>query len=365
MRAGETGLMLQRRLSWMESAWVRLPPLAARGVHALLLHGARGIGKKNLALDFAEALLCAAPLDDGHACGHCGECRLAAAGNHPDFRWVLPQALAEQLLPQAEGDDRSPVEDAPAEPDSNGKPARASREIRVEQIRALSDFLGIAAHRGGRRVVVLAPAEAMNAIAANTVLKMLEEPPASAVFVLVADALDDVLPTIRSRCVLVQVPVPAAAACQHWLQEQGIADPAAALALASGAPLAAVAETGPDVLAPEVANALYRMLERGPELTAAQVATGVGRDPAIPACLRLLQCWAFDLLQYRSRASVRYHPQREGRIRDLAAKANPGALWRWIDVLRDASAVRDHPLNPRLVIESALTGYLEVFDDRR
>jgi DNA polymerase III subunit delta' len=97
-------------------------------------------------------------------------------------------------------------------------------------------------------VVVLAPAEAMNAVAANTLLKMLEEPPPATMFVLVSDALDDVLPTIRSRCVLVKVPVPEAAACLAWLAEQGVADPAAALALASGAPLAALAEASEEGL---------------------------------------------------------------------------------------------------------------------
>jgi DNA polymerase-3 subunit delta' len=357
--------MLPRRLPWMEAAWARLPPLAARGVQAVLLHGARGIGKKSLALDFAEALLCAAPQSDGHACGRCEECRLAVAGCHPGLRWVLPQALAEQLLPTLEAEDDARAEAASGDAEGNGKPARASREIRVEQIRALADFLGIAAYRGGFRVVVLAPAEAMNAIAANTLLKMLEEPPPSTVFVLVADALDDVLPTIRSRCVLVQVAAPETEACLRWLREQGVADPAAALALASGAPLAALADSGPDVFDAELAASLYRLLERGPDLTAAQVAAGVARDPAVSVCLRLLQCWAFDLLQYRVRESVRYHPARESRIRQLAPRVRPAALWRWIDALHEAAAVRDHPLNARLVIESALTGYLEIFDERR
>ena len=357
--------MTPRRLPWMESVWPLLPPLAARGVHAVLLHGARGVGKKSLALDFAEALLCKAPQPDGHSCGQCAECRLTTAFSHPDLRWVLPQALAERLLPQAQDDDDTAGEAVAETGEGEGKTARASREIRVEQVRALSDFLGIAAYRGGQRVVLLAPAEAMNAIAANTLLKMLEEPPPSTTFVLVSDALDEVLPTIRSRCVLVQVPVPPAPACVPWLAEQGVSDPASMLALASGAPLAALAEAAEEMLAPETAAALYRMLERGPALTPAQVAAGIGRDPAVTACLRLMQCWAVDLLLYRARESVRYHPQREACIRQLAASAHAEPLWRWADALKTASAARDHPLNSRLVIESLLARYIEVFDGRR
>ena len=351
--------MTPRRLPWLEPVWPLLPPLAARGVHAVLLHGLRGIGKKSLARDFAESLLCASRQPDGHACGQCEECRLAGAFSHPDLRWVLPQALAERLLPQALDEEEAAA--APEAGEGEGKATRASREIRVEQVRALSDFLGIAAYRGGQRVVVLAPAEAMNAIAANTLLKMLEEPPPATMFVLVSDALDDVLPTIRSRCVLVQVPVPAASVCLPWLAGQGVAEPAAALALASGAPLAALAGTADESVAPEVAAALYRMLERGPSLSAAQIAAGIGRDPPVPACVRLMQCWAFDLMQYRARGSVRYHPQREAGIRLLAASARSEGLWRWVEALGTASAASGHPLNSRLVIESLLARYIEVF----
>ncbi len=338
-----------------------LPPLAARGVHAVLVHGLRGVGKKSLALDLADALLCSAPQPDGHNCGGCEECRLGEAFSHPDLRWVLPQAMAQKLLPQAEDNEQAAGETPAEAGEGDGRPPRASREIRVEQVRALSDFLGIAAYRNGRRVVVLAPAEAMNAIAANTLLKMLEEPPPATMFVLVSDALDDVLPTIRSRCVLVQVPVPDAGACLPWLAAQGVADPAAALALASGAPLAALAAATEGSPPPETAAALYRMLERGPSLTGAQIAAGIGRDPPVPACVRLMQCWAVDLIQYRARGSVRYHPLREASIRQLAAAARTDRLWRWADALKVASAAREHPLNARLVIEALLATYIEVF----
>jgi DNA polymerase-3 subunit delta' len=190
---------------------------------------------------------------------------------------------------------------------------------------------------------------------------MLEEPPPATVFVLISDALDDLLPTIRSRCVLVQVPVPDAGACLPWLAGQGVAEPAAALALASGAPLAALADASDGSLPPEASTALYRMLERGPAVSAAQIAVGIGRDPAVAACVRLMQCWAVDLILYRARGSVRYHPLREASIRQLAASARAEGLWRWTDALRNASAAREHPLNARLVIESLLATYIEVF----
>jgi DNA polymerase-3 subunit delta' len=352
--------VIARRLPWMDAVWPRLPPLAARGVHAVLLHGLRGIGKTSLAQDFGESLLCAAPLADGHRCGRCGECRLTEAHSHPDLRWVLPQALAARLLPQPEPEEAG--EAAAESGDGDGKAPKASREIRVEQVRVLTDFLGIASFRGGRRVVIIAPAETMNPIAANTLLKMLEEPPPQTVFVLVSDALDEVLPTIRSRCVLVQVPVPDPESCVRWLTGQGIREPAAALALASGAPLAAAAD---ETAAAAEAAALYRLLESGPALTGAQIAAGIGRDAQLPAAVRLLQCWAFDLLSCRMLQSVRYHPQRSARIAQLAAAARGERLWKWIDSLRTAAASREHPLNARLALEALLVSYVRIFDRPR
>ncbi len=356
-------MSLARRLPWMAQSWPRLQPLVKRGVHALLLYGARGIGKKNLAFDLADALLCAAPGPDGHACGRCDECVLNGAGNHPDLRVVLPQALAD-LLPQAEDEmEGMAAEESNGNSETNAKPARASREIRVEQIRALADFLNIATHRNGQRVVLLAPADALNAIAANTLLKMLEEPPPATVFVLVADALDDVLPTIRSRCVLVKIPLPERETCLQWLTEQGVADPVAALALAGGAPFEALAEAGPDVLAVDVTDSLYRLLEQGPALDAGQVAGSIGRDISVAGALRLLQRWAFDLLQYRANGQVRYHPSRERQIRRLAPSVRTDGLWLWINAIKKASAASEHPLNARLVLESVLIDYLEVFSE--
>jgi DNA polymerase-3 subunit delta' len=352
--------VIERRLPWMEPVWPRLPPLAARGVHAVLLHGLRGVGKTSLALDFAEALLCATPASDGHRCGTCDECRLTTAFSHPDLRWILPQVVAERLLPQPEPDE---LDEPAAEPgEGDGKTPKSSREIRVDQVRSLNDFLGIAAFRDGRRVVILAPAETMNATAANTLLKMLEEPPPATMFVLVADALDDVLPTIRSRCVLVEVPVPDAAACAPWLAARGFAEPAAALALASGAPLAAAG--GEPSSASDPAT-LYRCLESGPALTAAQIVAAIGRDIMLPPSLRLMQCWAFDLLSYRTLRSVRYHPGRSARIARLAEAASVDRLWKWIDALRSTAATREHPLNARLVIESLLLSYAQLFDGHR
>src|SRR5207253_2292561 len=115
-------------------------------------------------------------------------------GVHPDVLWVMPQseAIARSLLSRAD------LEAAP------------SRDIRVDEVRALSRRLSLAAVLGRRKIAVLVPAEALNERAQNTLLKTLEEPPPSTTFLLVTEHPDALLATVRSRCARVQLaPLPA------------------------------------------------------------------------------------------------------------------------------------------------------------
>lgn len=193
--------------------------------HALLIHGARGVGKLALAERIAQLLLCE---QESKPCGSCAGCRWYLAGTHPDFRRVEPEALAKEPPAGEEG------EETPAK---RGKP---SLEIKVDQVRGLEDFLNIGSHRGKLRVALVHPAEDMNEVSANALLKGLEEPPSGAVFLLVSHRPARLLPTIRSRCVALPVPVPPKEVAQRWLESQHVRDAARWLAYAGGAPLRAM-----------------------------------------------------------------------------------------------------------------------------
>jgi DNA polymerase-3 subunit delta' len=206
--------------------------------HALLLYGPRGVGKLVLAERAAQLLLCEGKTKP---CDACDACRWYLAGNHPDFRRLEPAALAKQPPPETD-----------EEEGAARRPKQPSIEIRIEQVRALADFLNVGSHRGGRRVTLVHPAEHMNAPTANALLKGLEEPPASAVFILVSHRPTQLLPTIRSRCVAIPVPLPARDAAAEWLSRQGVKDAQRWLAYAGGAPLRALdyAAQGSAALAP-------------------------------------------------------------------------------------------------------------------
>ncbi len=182
-----------------------------RLAHAFLLQGAAGLGKRALARHLVAALLCESRVAGAAACGQCRGCTLLAAGTHPD-------SYAVGLAANLRGGERT--------------------EIVIDQIRDLCARLAQTSHRGGRRVACIDPADALNRNAANALLKTLEEPPPGVVLMLVADQSSRLLPTLRSRCRILEVRQPTAAEACSWLASQGINPEAsaAALELAAGNP---------------------------------------------------------------------------------------------------------------------------------
>src|SRR5258705_507566 len=140
-------------------AWVRL---RERLPHAILIQSGEGMGEFEFAHACAQSLLCEKPGPDRKACGSCRACSWFSQGNHPDFRLIVPESMA------------------PESREEGAEPAKKkSEQIRIEQVRELADFLAVGTHRGGLRVLLVYPAEAMNANTQNALLKSLEEPPGS------------------------------------------------------------------------------------------------------------------------------------------------------------------------------------------
>jgi DNA polymerase III subunit delta' len=314
-------------LPWQETAWTQLAS-RAQLPHALLLRGRAGIGKTVFARAFAQALLCEGKQDpQAPACGRCDACNWFAQANHPDFRQVEPEILWAE-----------PPDDKP------------SKQIKIEQIRELQDLLAVGTHRGGRRVVLIRPAEAMNTATANALLKSLEEPPPQTLFLLVTSNAARLLPTIRSRCQAVDLNPPAAEAATAWLQERGVAKPAAALAYAGYAPL--------NVLEDDGAEARTRLLGRlrQNESDPLQLADACG-DCELPQVVSWLQKWTYDLAAVKLQEAPRYHPEAGEALRKLSARMAWHPLLAFQRQLMQARAVAQHPLNARLFLEDLFMQY--------
>jgi DNA polymerase-3 subunit delta' len=328
---------------WQEAAWQRLAAMGDRMPHAILLHGRRGIGKLHFAQVLAQSLLCEKRQTDGLACGSCAACAWFAAGNHPDFRLIQPEALAK-------------TEDAADQPEESeeGKKKSPSKQIKIDQLRALTDFLNVGGHRGGHRVVLMHPAEAMNANTANSLLKSLEEPSAGVIYLLVSHQPRRLLATVRSRCHALGFTHPPRELAQRWLAEQGSSASAASLAFAGDAPLEAA-------------------LVEEDELAARRKLFGLLCQPAgalsLSECCQRLQPgmvaswmlkWSYDLVAVASAGKVRYNPDYEKQLQQLVLSMPKPGLLRFQATLLGMKAVAEHPLNARLFFDDLFIAYKEI-----
>lgn len=323
---------------WQNRQWQYLMHDSSNLPHALLLRGRAGTGKHTFAINLAQALLCQQKNKTYQACGECPSCLWFAEGAHPDFRLIEP-------------------EDVDSSDEAPKNKSRKKSQISVAQIRQLVDYLSLSNHQEyGWRIVLISPAEALNIAAANALLKMLEEPPANTLFILVTNQPQRLLPTILSRCQMVDMPLPDRSYALTWLASKGVKDADNILDYAGGAPLLAL-QADEEV---EMRSSLIKILSLGAKLdpfTSTPLLLGMGMVNAIDT----LQKWIFDLTTYKLAQVSHYHSQHAGALQALSKSVNLQALLSFQTKLLDAKKLANHPLNNELQLENILLQYTQLF----
>ena len=324
----ETGLALLS--PWL--AQQRSVLLRQRG-HAWLLHGPSGLGQYPLAQALAQSWLCEAPGEQG-ACGHCSSCHAVEVRTHADLCVLMPETdmlvlgwpLSERA--QAEIDD---------------KKRKASKEIRIDAMRDAIEFAQRTSARGRGKAVLIYPAEQMNPVTANALLKTLEEPAGDVKFVLACESAHQLLPTIRSRCLGHAMVWPAASEALGWLRAQGIKSEDALVWLrASGG-------------RPDNALAMARLgrpAESWSGLPMAVAKGELGRLEGLspPQVVETLQKISHDAIACRIGAQPRFFE-----ARDMGPPASLKALSDWASELASARRTADHPFNAGLMLEALVS----------
>jgi len=157
-----------------------------RLAHAYLLAGPKGAGKKQMALHLAKSLFCQEREAD--ACGACLTCRRIESGNHPDVQFITPDGAS----------------------------------IKIDQIRALQKEMAMRAVESQHKVYIIEHVDKMTTQAANSLLKFLEEPPAGVLALLLTEHSHAMLPTILSRCQIVQFSPLSADSIAQELRAEGV-----------------------------------------------------------------------------------------------------------------------------------------------
>ncbi|MBK1686344.1 DNA polymerase-3 subunit delta' [Rubrivivax gelatinosus] len=311
--------------------WLAAPladTLAHQRGHALLLHGAAGVGTLHFAVALAQSWLCEG--HDGHprpACGRCPSCHLVQSKLHPDLLVLMPETARQAHAWPFPGD----------KPEDEGK-KKPSRQIRIDEIRHAIDWVARTTSRGRGKVVVLHPAEAINLQAANALLKTLEEPPAGTRLLLGAGDPQHMLPTVRSRCHRVALAAPPTEQARDWLAGQGVAEPEVLLAAAAGRPLDAQA-LAKDGVSAAAWRALPTALARGQ----AQAVSGW----PVPRLVDALQKLCHDAAAVGAGAGPRYFP-----AGSVPRARSPQALHDWHQALQRVARHDEHPWHEPLLVDA-------------
>jgi DNA polymerase III subunit delta' len=319
-------------------AWLHEPLVRGIGLrgHALLVHGPGDVGQFAFGQALAAAWLCENPSSNGLACGQCVGCKLLASGTHSDYRLLVPDALRSSLgLDGAEDDTAG---------DDKASKTKPSKDIRIDAVRAALDWAHSTSARGRAKVLLVHPADALNMVAANALLKTLEEPPGRLRLVLTTQDPDVLLPTVRSRCQRVPLPMPGRAAALAWLAQAGVQDAEVLWAAAGRRPGDALALSRDGITA-QAWSALPHAVRHG---QAAALATW-----PLPRLVDALQKLCLDLLAVEQGAAAQYFGA--AALQPLAApRPSLAALLAWSQALMLAARHAEHPWHGGLKAEALL-----------
>lgn len=329
---------------WQQSAWQQLAAHWSNRPNAWLFTGRRNTGKTVFARHLAQALLCEQPQAGHQPCGKCSSCHLFAQGSHPDYYELAPEIPAE------------------------GESARKLPHIKIDAVRAVLSPLLQSSVRGGLRVVLVQPAESMNIQAANALLKILEEPPASVVFLLVSHNRDLLLPTIKSRCRPFLLPSPSVEEALGYLKTSAasftethhIEHAESLLAFHSGAPLFT---HHPEQ--DEMRKQLCRLLAAPRLLAILDYAAAFDKQKwPLGVFLDWLHKWLTDIALAQRQLPPLYYPQHTDELFQVASRTSSLPLFGLVQTLNRLSPYGRHTLSVRMQIEHLLIDYLAFWQNK-
>lgn len=317
--------------------------LLAQQGHAWLLQGPSGLGQYALATAMFSAWLCESEhaLTQG-ACGQCGSCHALSVHTHADLFVLMPETVLLELgWPLSEK----------AQAEIDNKTRKPSKEIRIDAMRDAIEFSQRTNARGQGKAVLVYPAERMNHVTANALLKTLEEPPGDVKFVLASEAAHQLLPTIRSRCLIHTMAWPNHQEAEAWLTQHGFSAEEATFALrtAGGRP--------DEVFRQKELGQTMQWWAQFPRAMQAGDASYCSNLPPSEV-IDALQKLCHDLMMRQAEASLRYF-----NASDLPSIQSNGAnLTAWFKRLSQAARSSEHPFNAGLMLEALCSEAREVIN---
>jgi DNA polymerase-3 subunit delta' len=319
-------------LPWQQPNWEHLANYInqQRIPQALLITGRKGLGKYQLAMQFAQALLCTARLENGWFCDHCHSCVLFKAGTHPDFMLITPE------------------ED--------------KKIIGIDAIRQLITKLTLKPQFESYRVVLINPADQLNTNAANGFLKCLEEPNERTCIILLTEKPTKLPATIMSRCQKLAVSVPNSNLAKNWLVQQKINENLEVLlSLAQGAPLLAK-EYANDALIKTRLQCFNDWLKVAKKELNPIVLAEQWQKQDVAQLMFWQISWITDIIKcsHHSGATNFYHADLKPSLQELASRLNLMQVYRFYDLLLSSQQKIETQINKQLMFEEILIQWVKL-----
>ncbi len=320
---------------WQQAQWSRLNIAREHGrlPHALLMTGPAGLGKLEFARLLGNSLVCESPDAQCMPCGACRQCKLVAAGNHPDIKEVSPE--------------------------------EAGKAIKVDAIRELVNQSILSVAEARYRVFIIRPAEAMGMAAANALLKTLEEPIDRTLLILISTNSGQLLATIKSRCQQLAFAIPPRALAKDWLSERIGKDQtqsADLLQLARGAPLLARQMAESDEL--QSYNQLLKefLLLTGMSAEPVMLAGQWQKQQDLSVLLSYMKRWLMDIILFGNGAGMSDSSSSTpvGDLKTLANRLDLAAVYKLLDSLFETERQLANNINPQLALEQLLLHWVHI-----
>ncbi|AGS07007.1 DNA polymerase III subunit delta' [Candidatus Profftella armatura] len=329
---------------WQHDSWRKLQKLRLYLPHTILFYGEKGIGKKYLIDIFIQSLLCENFDENNYICNKCNSCVWFLKKNHPDFRYVHPEIFEKSLLDNHK---------------KNESLNNKSKEIKINQIRELSNFINISNHYSKIRIVLLHPADSLNNNAANALLKMLEESPLNSFFILLCDKIDSLLKTILSRCYKFILKSPSRDESLEWLKQQNVSNPDILLSEQGGGPLI-VFNNAKNKKYNLLINKLKEFLMEADIEYALNISEKLQKIPIL-IIFEWIQRWVYDLFLLKITNTNRYYPHYKNQLNQLKEKTDQYRLLYVLRKFHEKRLIINNSFSSNLLIKDILLTYIEIF----
>ena len=319
---------------WQEKDYIAFDGLTNNLPHALLLSANAFCGQDVYVKNYTMRLLCGDPQSqelDGavvkSACGKCQSCTLFTNNTHPDYYLLTPDL------------------------------EEAKKNISVDIVRGMVEFLSLSPHVSLRKVIVLPNTNWLNISSANALLKILEEPPSYVIFILQTTNLSNVLPTIKSRCYKYTMQQPEFNAAIKYLEQAEVENPKFWLTYYDNAPLFEL-EINQDQLQLLVGTLLKPSIDN----VFAAGAEFDGKKVSFGFVLEFLSKWLHDLVASKLESDLKYFTDYSESITKLVTRLQLDKIFYLHDQLNFLLNWSSHPLNYKLQLENLLLQYQNSFN---